>query len=433
MKKLFTIIISSLLLLSSVLTSCETVEQTKVGSIYGIVTKEGSTEPLSAIPVGLYKDNIFTDNSLMLQTVTYGDGHFEFDNLIEGYYNVRIDAMGYEIQEYSVYVESQRVARADMQLKLIDTGLHVITKDPVISNGVVKFSMSVEYDKSRYTELGFYYSTSSNPTQGGKQVKISSASAVYELKDIESGKYYVVAYAVNDYGTTYGEVKSFTFKIQPIMSVEVSNITNSSASFTCHIDNANKITIIERGFVYSSFFSIPSIDDPSPETIKRVVSGDSEDFSANVANLIFNNKYYARAYVKLSSGIYYSDVISFKATIYDLPEFENAGRKYNVSPNYGTMRQSSAISFCKNLAYGGYSDWILPNHGMLKILYQNKKNIGGFLSDNYWSSDQEYYDTYDGMNHYYLKYIDFYDGDTWKVLDEKDSGSINVRCIRSVY
>ena len=65
MKNLFTIIISSLLLLSSVLTSCETIEQTRVGSIYGIVTKEGSTEPLSAVPVGLYKYN-----SLMLQTVT---------------------------------------------------------------------------------------------------------------------------------------------------------------------------------------------------------------------------------------------------------------------------------------------------------------------------------------------------------------------------
>lgn len=427
MKKLFTIIISSILLLSSFLTSCETIEQIKVGTVYGIVTKEGSTEPLSAVPVGLYKDD-----SLMLQTVTYEDGHFEFDNLLEGYYDVKIDALGYEIEEISVYVESQRVARADMQLKLIDIGLHVITNDPVILNGIVGLSLGVD-NHYGYDELGFYYSTSENPTISGKQVKIQSHSSTYELKNIDSGVYYIVAYAKNSKGTTYGEVKSFTFKIQPIMSVEVSNITNSSASFTCYIDNANKITIIERGFVYSSFFSIPSIDDPSPETIKRVVSGDSEDFSANVANLIFNNKYYSRAYVKLSSGIYYSDVISFKATIYDLPEFENAGQKYNVSPNYGTMTQSSAISFCKNLTYGGYSDWILPNHGMLKILYQNKKNIGGFLSDDYWSSDQEYYDTYNGWNHYYLKYIDFYDGKTWKVLDEKDSGSINVRCIRSVY
>ena len=421
MKKLFTIIISSLLLLSSVLTSCETVEQTKVGSIYGIVTKEGSTEPLSAIPVGLYKDNIFTDNSLMLQTVTYGDGHFEFDNLIEGYYNVRIDAMGYEIQEYSVYVESQRVARADMQLKLIDTGLHVITKDPVISNGVVKFSMSVEYDKSHYTELGFYYSTSSNPTQEGKQVKISSASGVYELKDIESGKYYVVAYAVNDYGTTYGEVKSFTFQIQPIISVEVSNITNSSASFTCHIENADKITMIERGFVYSSYFSIPSIDDPSPETIKRVVSGDSEDFSANVANLTFDNKYYARAYVKLSSGIYYSDVISFRANKVNIPAFEFAGQTYQFSPDQGALTWSKAISACSNLVYGGYSDWVLPDIGTLDIMYENKSKIGGFSSAHYWSSTET--TSNDAWEQdFYRGYQDYENGNK--------SWSYRVRCVR---
>ena len=421
MKKLFTIIISSLLLLSSVLTSCETVEQTKVGSIYGIVTKEGSTEPLSAIPVGLYKDNIFTDNSLMLQTVTYGDGHFEFDNLIEGYYNVRIDAMGYEIQEYSVYVESQRVARADMQLKLIDTGLHVITKDPVISNGVVKFSMSVEYDKSRYTELGFYYSTSSNPTQGGKQVKISSASAVYELKDIESGKYYVVAYAVNDYGTTYGEVKSFTFKIQPIMSVEVLNVTNSSASFTCHIENADKITMIERGFVYSSYFSIPSVDDPNPETIKRIVSGVSEDFSANVANLSFDYKYYVRAYIKLSSGIYYSEVVSFKANKLNIPEFEFAGQTYQVSPDQGALTWSKAISACSNLVYGGYSAWVLPDIGTLDIMYENKSEIGGFSSAGYWSSTES-----GGLSGYALGQ-NFSNGSQY---GGSKSDSYRVRCVR---
>ena len=413
MKKLFTIIISSLLLLSSVLTSCETIEQTRVGSIYGIVTKEGSTEPLSAVPVGLYKYN-----SLMLQTVTYEDGHFEFDNLKEGYYVVKIDALGYEIEEFSVYVETQRVARADMQLKLIDIGLHVITNDPVISNGIVELSLGAD-DYYGYDELGFYYSTSENPTISGKQVKIKSLSSTYELKDIDSGVYYIVAYAKNSKGTTYGEVKSFTFKIQPIMSVEVSNITNSSASFTCHIDNANKITIIERGFVYSSYFSMPSIDDPSPETIKRVVSGDSEDFSANVANLTFDNKYYARAYVKLSSGIYYSDVISFKAIKVNIPEFEFAGQTYQVSPDQGALTWSKAISACSNLVYGGYSDWVLPDKGTLDIMYENKSKIGGFSSTYYWSSTENV------VSKAWMQ--DFYDGDHY-VSTTSNSG--RVRCVR---
>lgn len=413
MKKLFTIIISSLLLLSFAMVSCEKEDYTNVGTIYGIVTKEGSTEPLSAVPVGLYKDN-----SLMLQTVTYDDGHFEFDNLLEGYYDVKIDALGYEIEEISVYVESQRVARADMQLKLIDIGLHVITNDPVISNGIVELSLVVD-NHYGYDELGFYYSTSENPTISGKQVKIKSHSSTYELKNIDSGVYYIVAYAKNSKGTTYGEVKSFTFKIQPIMSVEVSNITNSSASLTCHIDNANKITIIERGFVYSSFFSIPSIDDPSPETIKRVVSGDSEDFSANVANLTFDNKYYARAYVKLSSGIYYSDVISFKAIKINMPEFEFAGQTYQVSPDQGALTWSEAISACSNLVYGGYSDWFLPDIGTLEIMYEKKSEIGGFSLTYYWSSTEYGSTGACGQNFYYGNQSIYYKSD-----------SNRVRCVR---
>lgn len=414
MKKILTFIISSVLLLSSVLTSCEKVDYTKVGTIYGIVTKEGSTEPLSAVPVGLYKDN-----SLMLQTVTYEDGHFEFDNLLAGYYNVKIDAMGYETQEFSVYVESQRVARADMQLKLNDIGVHVITKDPIFSNGIIKLSMSIDYSSYKYTELGFYYSKGTNPVQNGKQVKINDPSSIYELKDIDSGVYYVVAYAINNMGISYGEVKSFTYEMQPIMSIGVLNVTNSSASFTCHIENANKIKIIERGFVYSSSFSNPTIDDPDSETIKYVVNGNSEDFSINVTNLSYNNKYYVRAFIKISSGVFYSESYSFVAKELDLPKFEYSGFIYQVYLDQGTMTWQEANAHCENLVYGGYSDWILPDKGALNAMYENKDVIGGFSSKYYWSSTESI------SNQAYIQ--SFYDG--WQSISLKGNSN-RVRCVR---
>ena len=124
------------------------------------------------------------------------------------------------------------------------------------------------------------------------------------------------------------------------------------------------------------------------------------------------------------------------AANYEIKELIPVGTKTTIVTKYFSYRQfyyektDNKIHFqsIKNI-----SDTEMPVSISIGLFGKNKKNIGGFLSDDYWSSDQEYYDTYNGWNHYYLKYIDFYDGKTWKVLDEKDSGSINVRCIRSVY
>ena len=394
MKKLFTIIISSLLLLSSVLTSCETVEQTKVGTIYGVVTSENSTEPLSAVSVALYRINSsnYKDYSLLYQTVTYNDGHFEFSNLNAGYYLIKIDALGYEEAEYEVVVGYEHTARADMRLKLLETELRVVTKDPVLSNGVVKLSMSFTYDTgysnqwNECLEAGFYYSKSVNPAISGTKIKINHSNSIYELRDLESGVYYIVAYAINSYGISLGDVKTFTYKLQPIMSVKLLKVTSSTASFTCHIDNMDKITIEERGFIYSSSFSNPTVEDPNSETIKRVTSGDSEDFSLNVANLFSNCRYYLRAYVKLSSGVYYSKVISFMASDNYISEFELGGRIYQVSPDQGAFTWKNAISTCSSLVYGGYSDWVLPDLNTLDAMYENKDIIGGFSPTFYWSS-----------------------------------------------
>ena len=191
----------------TLLTSCESTDYSKVGSIYGIVTKEGSTEPISAIPVSLYKEN-----ALMLQTITYSDGHFEFSDLLPGNYVIKIDGLGYEYQEYNVIVESLRIARADMQLKVQSTHMTVITQiskyDYVYQR--IKLSMDLSYDSGYgYDEVGFYYSKYSNPIENGIQIKISSGDDSYYLYESDPGLYYVVAYAKNEFGVSYGEILNF--------------------------------------------------------------------------------------------------------------------------------------------------------------------------------------------------------------------------------
>lgn len=115
MKKL---LIWSMMLIGIMLFSCSK-EDEKPGSIYGIVTKRSSVEPLRGINVKLLKDNNTApaDWPLLLTTTTYDDGHFEFTNLEAGDYAIMIGEYfpSFDIFEI-VKVESGRQSRMDIQL-----------------------------------------------------------------------------------------------------------------------------------------------------------------------------------------------------------------------------------------------------------------------------------------------------------------------------
>jgi len=47
-----------------------------------------------------------------------------------------------------------------------------------------------------------------------------------------------------------------------------------------------------------------------------------------------------------------------------------------------------AAKLCSDLVLGSYSDWFLPSKDELNKLYINRVAIGGFASENYWSSSE---------------------------------------------
>ncbi len=49
---------------------------------------------------------------------------------------------------------------------------------------------------------------------------------------------------------------------------------------------------------------------------------------------------------------------------------------------------SYAAKLCDDLVLGGYSDWYLPSKDELNQLYLNQAVVGGFASNNYWSSSE---------------------------------------------
>lgn len=287
-------------------------EDENTGSIYGILTEAGSAEPMRAMRIELWKSGYY-----MLGTVSSDDGQFEFTDLTpDNKYRLKVNAEGYEELTLSVVVEAGRRARADMQLKKIDTGMTVRTLDVSDLHGTsVTLNGSVEWGNYSPSpkEKGFYYSTSSTPLNGTKIKADNNFTA--SLMNLETGKYYVQAYAINSIGTAFGEIKTFEITDEPAVStLEVTNVTSTTATLNGKIEYKGSPAYTERGFVYSSSHPTPTVDAVGEGTTKVVVTGNSQNFSSNVKDLAPGVTYHVRAYVTNSNGTFYGETIDFTTT-----------------------------------------------------------------------------------------------------------------------
>lgn len=398
------------------------------GDIYGVVVESTTANPVRAAGVSLYIDK--TMPSLLLKTVTYDDGHFEFNKIKSGQYILIVEMEGYEEEDMYITVEAGRTARADMQLKKIETGLTVITSAAIVDGKNVQFKGSFGYtDYGNYpSEWGFVYGMEQNPSLTYDEV-ISTTTVQYgdfeaEIQDVDKGVYYVRAYAKNRNGVSYGANLSFEVKSLPIVStLDVTNIGDHTATLNGKIVSKGDPAYYEKGFVYSKDFPKPTIDDPSSSTKRVPVSGNSDDFSANIADLSTNSKYNVRAYAINDDETVYGDVISFVATSYVPYVVIDALAVQRSDLSNGT-NWATAVDVCKQSRVGGYSDWHLPRLSELTLMYVNKDKIGDFYAELYWSSSDRYYAGY-----YYYYAVNFSSGET---LSYRNYQMCRVRCVRTI-
>ena len=188
-------------------------ESGNTGGIYGVVTVASTAEPMKATGVELYHYG-----SLLLKTVTYDDGHYEFTDLEAGGYELKVAATGYDEVTFDVIVEAGRTARADMQLEEIDTGVTVLTLPPTVSSYTVSFKGEFRYQYSVDwpTEYGFVYGKGSNPTINHDHIVKGTMTTehgyffIAEPTNLDAiTTYYVRAYAKNKKGISYGEDRTF--------------------------------------------------------------------------------------------------------------------------------------------------------------------------------------------------------------------------------
>ena len=166
-----------------------------------------------------------------------------------------------------------------------------------------------------YTEIGFVYSTANqNPTIYDNLIKVETESnGKYEalLQNLSyDTEYYVRAYAKNISGVTYGDkvIVCINTELPVVTTLEATDINSEDRSVVLEasVSYDGIPRYEERGFVYSTNNSAPTINDESV-----IVDGQNgTSFSLKLTDLSYDTIYYVRAYAKNYSGVAYGDVVT---------------------------------------------------------------------------------------------------------------------------
>ncbi len=223
-----------------------------------------------------------------------------------------------------------------------------------VSAGSVTFNGTVtSIGDPVYTERGFVYGLTRNPTVSDKKLVVDgSGTGVFSanVSNLELNKtYYVRTYIVGITGTRYS-LSDVNFILTPtaaqVSIQEATNVSkvNGTATLNGTIDNAGEPAYTERGFVYG-LNGNPTINDE-----KISVAGNGlGSFSANISGLQLDREYYVRAFAINPSGTTYSKISRVVSTMAILPEV--TGLEINDDFDAGTATFKATISKVGEPAY----------------------------------------------------------------------------------
>ncbi len=184
------------------------------------------------------------------------------------------------------------------------------------------------------SKRGIHWGTEPNPRLTGTKLELGSGDGDFSetVTDLSrSYTYYVMAYATNIKGTSYGE--EIIFSTEPelpmVYTKIVSGITAYSASVGGTISSTGGAAITESGVYWGTSA------DPVSTGTKLINSSGTGDFANTIDNLNPGVKYYVIAYAINSIGTSFGDEKSF-TTLGKAPDSEDSGSykphklRYNI-------------------------------------------------------------------------------------------------------
>lgn len=182
----------------------------------------------------------------------------------------------------------------------------------ITSTGALLSGSIASDNGSAVTEKGFVWILGEGtPTTESHKLKADGQENDFSalLDNLEQNqKYSFRAYAVNAKGTSYGDIMMFSTSagLPSISSIDVSDITATSATFASTVIGHGGSVVSEVGFYYSTS---PEVDPEASEKVSQPYAKDA--FSLSVNGLLIYKKYYVRAFATNSAGTAFSAVVNF--------------------------------------------------------------------------------------------------------------------------
>jgi hypothetical protein len=320
--------------------------------------------------------------------------------------------------------------------KNVNPEVSVLAASNVSNSGATLNGQIINEGSNGYSECGFVYGTTSNPTVSNTKVVSTTAATdsvfTAAISGLPTGNiYFVRAYVTDNANQVYYSATEVQFstanQLPSVSTLPVTNLAAEGARLNGSIVTKGIPDYTEKGFVYSSTLPEPEVEDDGAGATKRSITGTAiGNFGTNVTGLTTGTTYYVRAYATNTEGTAYGTAISFIPADPNYVTLPVAGLMIQKT-DIGTNTWSSINSLCENSIVAGYTDWRLPTQSELATMYNERNTIGGFTTtysgSSYWSSSSYYTG---GYTYYYYQF--FYDGSQ----SYSRNGSYNGRCVRTL-
>ncbi|MCX6277651.1 MAG: hypothetical protein NT004_06120 [Bacteroidetes bacterium] len=225
------------------------------------------------------------------------------------------DNIKYFIRPYFSY-QGGTVYGAQIDVFTLKRGKPIVVADSAFELTVssVKIRGTAIFDSgSIITQKGICWDTTSNPTVqksiGYSEEGAGAGSFVTSITLLtDSTQYYYCAYAINEIGASYSDIKSFqtlTISKPTVSTYSATEITSATATSGGNVTDNGGATVTARGVCYNV--------SPNPTLANNFTSDGSGpgSFTSRLTGLTANTLYYVRAYATNSSGTGYGNDSSF--------------------------------------------------------------------------------------------------------------------------